>query len=88
MNYDVQGFNQALCDMFYLNITNRILERDYNNIIPSLRLYRLLKDKLHYASKVTTTDIKVNDHVSGNISTGPLHPLTLLQKTLTTAMVY
>ena len=65
MNYDAQGFNQALCDMFYLNITNRILERDYNNIIPSLRLYRLLKDKLHYASKVTTTDIKVNDHVSG-----------------------
>lgn len=65
MNYDVQGFNQALCDMFYLNITNRILERDYNNIIPSLRLYRLLKDKLHYANKVTTTDIKVNDHVSG-----------------------
>ena len=65
MNYDVQGFNQALCDMFYLNITNRILERDYNNIIPSLRFYRLLKDKLHHASKVTTTDIKVNDHVSG-----------------------
>ena len=65
MNYDAQGFNQALCDMFYLNITNRILERDYNNIIPSLRLYRLLKDKLHYANKVTTTDIKVNDHVSG-----------------------
>lgn len=65
MNYDVQGFNQALCDMFYLNITNRILERDYNNIIPSLRLYRLLKDKLHHANKVTTTDIKVNDHISG-----------------------
>lgn len=65
MNYDAQGFNQALCDMFYLNITNRILERDYQNVIPSLRLYHLLKNKLHYANKVAITDINVSDHVSG-----------------------
>lgn len=65
MNFDLERFNQSICDMFYLNITNRILERDYQNVIPSLRLYHLLKNKLHYANKVTTTDINVNDHVSG-----------------------
>ena len=77
MNFDLERFNQSICDMFYLNITNRILERDYQNVIPSLRLYRLLKNKLHYANKVTITDINVNDHVSGkhfDWTFAPSHP--------------